>query len=296
MSCTRSSRPWRGGQGPYASFGKVILVGHSSGSGVIAIEANRYADVDGVVFTGYFHTFAPTASMMLSLWWPTANDPRFAHRHIPPGYTTTIPGTLATIAFYTPNLDPDVLAFAEAHIDLTPDGENYYPNILDPALVRGIHVPILSAVGQYDAAFCTPPSCPEAQAEPAFYACQSQGAGVKGIVATVCTPRSDLEVVVIPNAGHAFVLQRNAQQWFAIARTGTDCQFGPCPQGCEAPVVTAAPAANSTHPSALTAAGTADRVEERVHVRVVRAWSACTCQRRVEGRSGTQEQVHGANG
>jgi pimeloyl-ACP methyl ester carboxylesterase len=219
----------RGGQGPYDSFGKVILVGHSSGSVVAAIEANRYADVDGVIFTGYLHTLAPTASVGLSLWWPTANDPRFAHRHIPPGYTTTMPGTLATIAFYAPNMDPDVMAFAESHIDLTPNGENNYPNPLDPALVQGIHVPILSVVGQYDVFFCTPPSCPEAQAEPAFYVCQSQSAGVHGIGATVCASRPELELVVIPNGGHAFGLQRNAQQWFAVSRSWSDRQFGPCP-------------------------------------------------------------------
>jgi hypothetical protein len=43
--------------------------------------------------------------------------------------------------------------------------------------VQGIHVPILSVVGQYDVYLCTAPSCPEARAEPAVYACRSQSAG-----------------------------------------------------------------------------------------------------------------------
>src|SRR5262249_32958548 len=38
-----------GGQGPYASFGKVILAGWSYGSAVAVLEAGQYADVDGVI-------------------------------------------------------------------------------------------------------------------------------------------------------------------------------------------------------------------------------------------------------
>jgi pimeloyl-ACP methyl ester carboxylesterase len=71
-----------------------------------------------------------------------------------------------------------------------------------PGLVQGIHVPILSVVGQYDILFCTAPSCPAAQAEPAFYACHSQSAGARNVVAPICAPRAELELVVIPNAGH----------------------------------------------------------------------------------------------
>jgi hypothetical protein len=73
--------------------------------------------------------------------------------------------------------------------------------VTTPALVQGIHVPILS-VGQYDAFLCTAPSCPEAQAEPAVYDCHSQSAGPRTLVATICAPRAELELVVFPNAGH----------------------------------------------------------------------------------------------
>jgi pimeloyl-ACP methyl ester carboxylesterase len=223
----------RSGHGPYSSFGKVLLVGHSTGAFFAPIEANRYADVDGLILTGFLHTLAPTANLVGNLWWSPANDPHFAHRHIPPGYLTVIPGTAATIAFNMPDTDADVLAYASAHTDLAPTAENG-AEVLDPALVQGIHVPILTVVGQYDAFFCTPPSCPEGRAEPAFYDCRSQSTGVHGITATDCAPRSELEVVVIPNAGHALNLQRNAPQWFAIARHWSDRQFGPCPKGCQA--------------------------------------------------------------
>jgi pimeloyl-ACP methyl ester carboxylesterase len=225
----------RGGQGPYASFGKVILVGHSYASGVAVLEASQYADVDGVILTGFLHTFAPTAAVVGQLFWPAANDPTFAHRSIPPGYVTRMPGATPAIAFYTPNMDADVMALAEASKDVIGGGIDFGKLVTTPALVQGIRVPVLSVVGQYDAFFCTPPSCPEAQAEPIFYACQSQSTGVNGVAGTVCTPRSELEVVVIPNAGHALNLQRNAQQWFAVARHWSDRHFGPCPQGCQAP-------------------------------------------------------------
>ena len=36
-------------------FAKVVIVGHSVGSGVVAVEASTYHDVDGVVLTGITH-------------------------------------------------------------------------------------------------------------------------------------------------------------------------------------------------------------------------------------------------
>lgn len=225
-----------GGQGPYSSFGKVILAGVSMGSAIAVVEANRYADVDGVILTGLLHTYAPTASVVGSLFYPATRDPHFTARHLPPGYVTTLPGTRAQW-IYGPNADADVIALVEAGKDIGPVGEGAGFNrvVGSPDLVQGIHVPILSVVGQHDVFFCTPPSCPEAQAEPAFYACQSRSTGVSGIAGTVCARRSELEIVVMPNAGHTLNLQRNAQQWFAIARHWADRLFGPCPQGCAQP-------------------------------------------------------------
>jgi pimeloyl-ACP methyl ester carboxylesterase len=222
------------GQGPASSLGKVILVGHSLGSAIAIDEANRYADMDGVILTGFLHTFAPAASIVGYLVFDVAPDIRvFHHRHLPPGYFTTPPGTLA-IFLSRQNTDTDVIAHLEAGKDIAPDGESagFVRVVTSPALVQGIRVPILSVVGQDDVNFCTPPSCPEAQAEPAFYDCHSQSAGARNLVATICAPRAELELVVIPNAGHILNLQRNAPTWFALARHWSDRHFGPCPQGC----------------------------------------------------------------
>ena len=105
-------------------------------------------------------------------------------------------------------------------------------SVSPPALVRSIRVPILSVIGQHDVFYCVAPSCPAAQAEPAFYDCHSQSAGARGVVATICAPRAELELVVFPNAGHNLNLHRNARAWFAIVRHWSDRHFGPCPQGC----------------------------------------------------------------
>ena len=223
------------GQRPESSLGKVILVGHSTGSAIAAVEANRYADVDGLILTALLHTYAPTASVIVPVVFiPAARDPKFAHRHLPRGYQTTLPGT-RVLFLYSPNTDPDVIALSEKEgRDITPEGEfaGFARVVTSPALVQGIRVPILSVVGQYDAVFCTAPSCPEAQAEPAFYDCHSQSAGARNLVATICAPRAELELVVFPDAGHSLNLQRNARAWFALARHWSDHHFGPCPQGC----------------------------------------------------------------
>jgi pimeloyl-ACP methyl ester carboxylesterase len=167
------------------------------------------------------------------LFYPAVRDPHFAHRHVPPGYFTVLPGAVP-VFFYSPNTDADVIALLEQRKEIYPQGEDagFDRVVRSPALVQGIHVPILSVVGQYDPFFCTPSSCPEAQAEPAVYACHSQGAGARTLVATLCAPRAELELVVVPNAGHVLNLQRNAPAWFAIARHWSDRHFGPCPQGC----------------------------------------------------------------
>jgi pimeloyl-ACP methyl ester carboxylesterase len=134
---------------------------------------------------------------------------------------------------YSSNTDPDVLAVLEKEgKDISPDGEDFRVAVGPPALVRAIRVPILSVVGQYDVFYCSAPSCPAARAEPVFYGCHSQSAGARNVVATICAPRAELELVVFPNAGHNVNLQRNAPAWFAIARHWSDRHFGPCPQGC----------------------------------------------------------------
>lgn len=52
------------------SFSKVILVAHSLGSGIALVEASTYADVDGVVATGFLHTFGPAFGAVPAVLYP----------------------------------------------------------------------------------------------------------------------------------------------------------------------------------------------------------------------------------
>src|ERR1041384_2179831 len=60
-------------------FPKVVLVGHSLGSGVSILEAATYQDVDGVVLTGAAHPFTPhaVAHGFVGHFQPAFLDPHF---------------------------------------------------------------------------------------------------------------------------------------------------------------------------------------------------------------------------
>jgi pimeloyl-ACP methyl ester carboxylesterase len=122
--------------GRLGTFSKIILVGHSLGSGIAIAEASQYG---GVV--GELNAFPPI--------------------------------------------------------------------VLSPAASQAIHVPVLVVIGQYDDLFSTPPKLPEAKAEPNFY-----------------SPDAQVEVKVIPNAGHVLNLHRNAQSVFATVLEWSNRRFG----------------------------------------------------------------------
>jgi pimeloyl-ACP methyl ester carboxylesterase len=77
------------------TFPRVMLVGHSLGSGLAVIEAATYHDVAGVVLTGFAHPISPTGTLnaFLNYLYPAALDPKFAGTGVDVGYDTTIPGT-----------------------------------------------------------------------------------------------------------------------------------------------------------------------------------------------------------
>lgn len=179
----------RGGQKVVPAFGRVraervALVGHSLGSLVAMQEAATYDDVDGVVLTGVSHTVTPALGDVS--FYPAALDPRFAGANLQGDYLTTVPGT-RSIFYNPPFYSPEVLAADEQTKETVTLGEL---NTAVPALgfSTGVHVPVLVMVGDYDGAFCNPPSCSASGSlatEPGFYP------------ADACA-----EAVAIPNAGH----------------------------------------------------------------------------------------------
>src|SRR5262245_28038181 len=196
--------------GRLGTFSKVILVGHSLGSGIAIAEAGQYGDVDGVILTGFLHATGPGFLNAVTSLYPAQNDPRFAGQNLPDGYLTTVPG-MRSFIYWTPNTDTDVMALEELAKETitTVELSTFVPIVLSPASSQAIHVPVLIVIGQYDDLFCTPPQCPEAQVEPSYY-----------------SPDAQVEVKVIPNAGHALNLQRNAPSVFATVLEWSNRRFG----------------------------------------------------------------------
>jgi pimeloyl-ACP methyl ester carboxylesterase len=195
-------------------FRRVVLIGHSSGSGAVTLEAATYHDVDGVVVTGFTHRLA-TAGLNVPLsMYPATLDPAFAGLGLDPGYLTTRPGERSTNGFYnTAVADPSVIAYDESHKDVV--SAVYaagFPLIInDRSISKKIDVPVLSLVGNYDYGFCDTPACPQAADEGAAW-----------------SPAAQLELHVIPNAGHDIHLHGApfAQAEYGYIRSWLQRHFG----------------------------------------------------------------------
>ena len=165
-------------------FRTVILLGHSSGSGTVTLEAARSR-----------RRWRRRDRFSASLSWPGRSAvavPGDAGSGIPgrgldPGYLTTRPGTRATNGFYNAAVaDPSVIVYDETHKDVVPapQAAGFALIINDPSISRAVDVPVLSLVGDHDG-FCGSPACPFAYDEPGAWSSAAQ-----------------LEVHVIANAGH----------------------------------------------------------------------------------------------
>ena len=172
----------------------VFAVGHSSGSTLILREAAQHDDVDGLVVTGFLHNAGPGASFYASLLHPAAEDPAFRDDPtLPLGYVTTRPG-MRSVFYYGFNAEERVLDADEATKDVLPGGD---VSVVDERntgfFAAQIDTPVLAVVGGRDSAFCSPPSCPEAGREAAFYPASAS-----------------VRVVVQPQTGHNLNLHRSA--------------------------------------------------------------------------------------
>ena len=198
----------RGGSIGGQQFARVLLVGHSLGSGVVWIEAGTYRDVDGVIITGLAHHFnAINLAGVFSTLYPAMLDPRFSGDDYGAEYVTTRSGTRASDFYYQPGADPNVIATDEATKETATDGEavTFAPVLVD-GISAQITVPVLLVLGQQDSIFCglLATDCSSAasvlQAEAPFY-----------------SPQAQLQVAVIPNVGHDLNLHEAASAWFADA-------------------------------------------------------------------------------
>ncbi|WP_437727008.1 alpha/beta hydrolase [Sorangium sp. So ce861] len=197
------------------AWSRVVLVGHSLGSIISVQQAATYHDVDGVVVTGFLHTYGPGLPQLLLNIHPAALDPSFAGSGLDLGYLTTRPGTRGPTFYYLPNADPAVIALDEATKGLGTSGELAEFALVNTALTSlQVDAPVLTVVGRHDTVFCGIAPCGTLLSgttlEPAAYA-----------------PAAELEIVVVPNAGHDLNLQINAPTAYAAIRGWLDERFPP---------------------------------------------------------------------
>lgn len=204
-----------GAQGP--RFGKVILAGHSFGSGTASIEAATFHDVDAVLVTGLAHrlNLAGTVAVFAATY-PAMLDPRFATGGFDVGYLTTVPDSRYSI-FHAPG--PKVagaVAFDEATKDTSAyeQAADLFPvGIIAPYSLL-IDKPVMVVLGQ-DTVFCglLATNCSSADgirtSELPYY-----GAGV------------DLTTYALQGYGHAINYAPNAPDYFRAVVGWADRKVG----------------------------------------------------------------------
>lgn len=181
-------------------FDRIVLMGHSMGSGIVAVEAATYHDVDAVVFTGFSHSMDLVAltNIFVDGVRPAILDPVLSRRASDPGYVTTMPGTRRL--FHEPGIvEPDVLAADEATKDQV--AATVVPDLLTLAflspLTRSINAPVLIANGDRDTLFCA-------------YHCASPETLAAAESAYFSTPP---DVFLLPQTGHAIGLSPNTPDY-----------------------------------------------------------------------------------
>jgi pimeloyl-ACP methyl ester carboxylesterase len=183
-------------------FANVMLVGHSYGSEIAKLEAAVYGDVNALVLTGSAHVISPTAQQLLAqLGQPVDQVPRLA-AEVPAGdsgYVTVQDVQRPRFMYNVADADPRVIARDIATKETNTFGELMTIGDANaPGVTQQITVPILIADGADDQLACAPDAtdCSSAAtlaaAERPFY------------------PHARVDAVVIPDAGHAINLHRNA--------------------------------------------------------------------------------------
>ncbi|WP_045310320.1 alpha/beta hydrolase [Lentzea aerocolonigenes] len=202
------------------AYRKVVIVGHSVGSGIVAMEAATYHDVDGVVLSGMTHMPAvPVLALGAALGLqPVFLDNLLAHLGSDPLYFTTRPGARAGLFYAMDDAEQLVVNADEATKDqLSVPGMGTVAvfGIVLPT-TYGIDVPVFNAVGTNDVLFCgvlALRDCSNAQ-------------NLRAQEAPYYRPEAQLETYVLPGAGHSLALHRNAAAYRDATRAWLSSKFG----------------------------------------------------------------------
>ena len=175
-----------GGASPVA-FSHVGLIGHSAGSEIVELTAGLHpAAVDLLIATGYTHE-PFVNNFWLAREWSKDNQRAALHDY---EYFETNPTIRAQDMYNLANADSDVVSLDNSKANLTPSGEVFSIGSQPSRWVIGaIQKPVLVVLGDKDTLF------------PARFG-QSE--------LSLFALASDKTLLVAPNDGHAFMLQRNA--------------------------------------------------------------------------------------
>lgn len=198
-------------------FDKVILGGHSFGSGVAIIEAATFHDVDGVLITGLAHRINLGGTIpIFAATLPAILDPKFARSGHDLGYLTTLPNTRYSL-FHRPGPNvPAAIAFDEATKDTsvhTQAVDLFTLGIILP-YSRLIDKPVMVVLGQ-DTVFCglLATDCSSAD-------------GIKRTEALYYSSAADLQTYALPGYGHAINYAPNAPDYHQAVRQWADRKIG----------------------------------------------------------------------
>ncbi|QFU92178.1 alpha/beta hydrolase [Amycolatopsis sp. YIM 10] len=205
------------------AFGKVVLVGHSVGSGVVAAEAATYHDVDAVILSGMTHLPAVPVLALGVLFGlqPAFAEPRFLGSDLL--YFTTKPGSREWLFYHRENADPGVIAADEAtkdQVSVPGMGTVALFGIVLP-VTKGIDVPVFQAVGENDVLFCGVLALRDCSTAEKLRAQEAPYYG----------PGARLSTYVLPGAGHSLALHRNAAAYREATRTWLSGELGLAPEG-----------------------------------------------------------------
>ncbi|MBW4718435.1 alpha/beta hydrolase [Saccharothrix obliqua] len=196
-------------------FERVVLVGHSMGSGLAVVAAATYRDVDGVVLTGYSHAVNMVEFVRIFAQGirPAALDPTLVRRGTDPGYITTAAGQRRV--FHDPGVvDPAVVDADEDTKDQVPATivPDLFPLAFVSPLSRQIDVPVLLVNGAADRIFCAAVCADRARlldAERPYFA-----------------PTTPVDAYLLPNAGHTLGYAPNAADYRTAVAEWMSARFG----------------------------------------------------------------------
>ena len=203
----------RAGHVGSTAFDRVILVGHSMGSGLAVLTAANHHGVDGVVLTGMTHipnAISVVGGLALKVH-PALLDPQLSGYGSDLGYITTRPGTRGELFYDGGSSVPGAVAADEQYAkdQLSAAG---LTDILTLGLVgpltQAIDVPVLLANGSQDSLFCGPPLARD---------CSSARA-LRAQEAPYFSPAARFRTYILPGAGHDIALSRKAARYRAAVR------------------------------------------------------------------------------